>query len=409
MNVYLLFANTVKDYTYPDNYDPVIMDQIWDFQNRYNVYDMFEDPIVENSLLILDRIYLPMFLDRPEIVEKIKNIKNKKILILHHYKCLSTPGGISAIDYDKNIIIDQLNFNAKNISYITQIKSDIPLVKSIFGNETLVTYFDKWLEELHRYQIKGSMVVKKNHLEKDKAIEQKKFSLFIRRYEDNRLEVMMELISKNLLPDFHYTFAARGSHAVETDIGESISRYINNVPERYIHVHSKILEWAKGIPYEVEKIAADTGEGYETLFTRELGQFYNSSGINVVLETDFHNNYPFGIDLSIITEKTYKAMFYKKPFILCSQPHTLQVLKDCGYKTFGHVIDESYDLIDSVTERLDKISNELLRIRNLDDKSFCYLIDACQENIEHNYNFMMSECLRKIPKEYNLQSLLSTI
>lgn len=409
MNVYLLFANTVKDYNYPDNYDPVIMDQIWDFQNRYNVYDMFEDPIVENSLLILDRIYLPMILDRPEIVEKIRNIKNKKILILHHYKCLSAHGGISSIDYDKNIIIDQLNFNAKNISYITQMISDIPLVKSILGNETLVTYFDKWLEELHRYQIKGSMIVKKHHLEKDKTIEQKKFSLFIRRYQENRLEVMMELISKNLLTDFHYTFAARGGNMPDTDIGESISRYINNVPERYIHAHSKILEWAKGIPYEVEKIAANTGEGYETLFTQELGKFYNSSSINLVLETDFYNIHPTGTHLSLITEKTYKAMFYKKPFILCSQPNTLQVLKDCGYKTFGHVIDESYDLIDSVPERLDKISNELLRIRNLDDKSFCYLIDACQENIEHNYNFMMSECLRKIPKEYNLQSLFSTI
>lgn len=406
MNVYLLFANTVKDYNYPDHYDPVIMDQIWDFQNRYNVYDMLEDPILENSLLILDRIYLHWIVDKPDIVEKIRNIKNKKILILHHYKCLSALGGIQALAIDKHTIIDQLNFAAKNVSYITQIKSDIPLVKSIFGNETLVTYFDKWLEELHRYQIKGAMIVKKHHLEKDKTIEQKKFSLFIRRYQENRLEVMMELISKNLLTDFHYTFAARGGNMPETDIGESISRYINNIPERYIHAHSKILEWAKGIPYEVEKIASNTGEGYETLFTQELGKFYNSSSINLVLETDFHNNHPARSDLSIITEKTYKAMFYKKPFILCSQPNTLQVLKDCGYKTFGHVIDESYDLIDDVPQRLDKISNELLRIRSLDDNSFRYLIDSCQENIEHNYNLMMSESLRKVPEEFNIRNIL---
>lgn len=407
MNIYLLFANMADGYNYPHVYDPVIMDQIWDFQNRYNVYDLFEDPLYENSLIILDKIYINDLITNTKFVEDIRKIKNKKIIILFNYKCLSAFNGQKSLHFDKDALINQLGFDARNITYITQLKADIAHVTNIFGNETKVTYFDKWLEELYRYQIKRAMVVKKKHLINDTYIDKKKFSLFIRRYEDVRLEVMCELISKNLLPDFHYTFAARGGYQDEFDIGHAIANYINNIPERYIHAHGNIIEWAKGIPYETEKLLSDRAEGYETLFTMNLGQLYNSSDINLILETHFHDNDISRSDFSIITEKTYKAMFYKKPFILISQANSLEVLKECGYKTFSHVIDESYDLIPSVPERLNAISNELLRLSNIDDKSFQYVIDSCQDNIEHNYNLMLSESLRNVPKEFNIKNFFT--
>jgi hypothetical protein len=402
MNIYLLFANTVDGYNYPHVYDPVVMDQIWDIHNQYNIYDLLEDTIYENSFIILDRIYLTWLTANNKVSENLKNIRNKKILVLHHYKCFSANNGKHALVHDKNLLVDQLGFEPKNIAFLTQIKADIPIVAEVFGTETKVTYFDKWLEELYRYQMKRAVIVKKNYLEKDDNIAQKKFSLFVRRYEDTRLEVMIELLSKDLLDDFHYTFAARGGHHQNFDIGNAISNYINNIPNRYISAHNKILEWVTGIPYEVEKITSNKTENYEALFTMNLGKFYNKSDIHLILETHFHNTDPMRSDFSIITEKTYKAMFYKKPFILCSQANTLQVLRDCGYKTFGHVIDESYDKIDDVSLRLNAISDELVRIRNLDAKNFQLLLDGCKETIEHNYVHLLKESKRKIPEEYNI-------
>ena len=62
--------------------------------------------------------------------------------------------------------------------------------------------------------------------------------------------------------------------------------------------------------------------------------------LNVVLEAYVDNDvleYPF------ITEKTYRNIKYKKPFILMGNQYLLQVLLKLGYKTFHPLIDESYD------------------------------------------------------------------
>jgi septation ring formation regulator EzrA len=111
-------------------------------------------------------------------------------------------------------------------------------------------------------------------------------------------------------------------------------------------------------------------------------------------------------DFSIVTEKIYKAMLYKKPFILLSQSRTLQVLRECGYKTFDHVINESYDKLETFPERLNAISEELNRIRNLDDISLQNLLDSCQENVEHNYNLMLKESFKSIPQEFTIRNFI---
>jgi DNA-binding ferritin-like protein len=55
------------------------------------------------------------------------------------------------------------------------------------------------------------------------------------------------------------------------------------------------------------------------------------------------------------------------PFIEVSSPHTLQYLKDLGFKTFHHFWDESYDEIENHTDRFIKICELITYLDELPD------------------------------------------
>lgn len=89
------------------------------------------------------------------------------------------------------------------------------------------------------------------------------------------------------------------------------------------------------------------------------GNDYKSSGIEVVLETLFDDSRLH------LTEKSLRPIACGKPFILAATAHSLQYLRDYGFKTYDGLIDESYDLIQDPLERLTAIVAELKRISNL--------------------------------------------
>jgi len=405
MNIYL--QNTNKVTPIYNAYDVNILNQIWDYVNFHTINDLDDiskDGIIESCLIVIERTDIFRLLHE-HILSAVKNCKNKKIIILYHGKSISAPKATAGLNYDHHLLVDTLGFDSANIMYIVQLKADIKHVYDIFGPSVKVTDYDRWLEELNRYQIKHSYKSPKNHLYKDPDRPDKKFSVCIRRYEDIRLEAMCELISKDLLKDFYYTFAARGGHMPE-DIGVKLASFLNNLPQRYIPYRDKIQEWAKGIPYEAEKIEPGNCEVYDSYYSMKLGNYYNHCKVVFVVETHCEHTDNLRADFSIVTEKIYKAMLYKKPFILLSQPRTLQVLRECGYKTFDHVINESYDKLETFPERLNAISEELNRIRNLDDISLQNLLDSCQENVEHNYNLMLKESFKSIPQEFTIRNFI---
>ena len=77
--------------------------------------------------------------------------------------------------------------------------------------------------------------------------------------------------------------------------------------------------------------------------------FMQSALWNFVIETV--GDYP----KQHISEKTIKAILTKRPFIINGAQNTLSLLKDLGFKTFNHLIDESFDTIENHQDRMDRI------------------------------------------------------
>jgi len=85
---------------------------------------------------------------------------------------------------------------------------------------------------------------------------------------------------------------------------------------------------------------------------------YNATDVEVVLETLFDD------DRIHLTEKSLRPIALSQPFVLVSTAGSLEYLRSYGFKTFGSVWDESYDVIKDPGQRLYAITNLMAQIAN---------------------------------------------
>jgi hypothetical protein len=112
-----------------------------------------------------------------------------------------------------------------------------------------------------------------------------------------------------------------------------------------------------------------------------FANIFEDSYFSVVTETNFYLPYSFR------TEKIYKPLKIGHPFVAAANYGFYRDLHNQGFKTFGHLIDESFDLIDDNDKRLDRIVDvvEFLCNSNLEE----FLNDA-EDICRHNRNVMIS-------------------
>ena len=123
----------------------------------------------------------------------------------------------------------------------------------------------------------------------------------------------------------------------------------------YKTIHSKQLEsevimsysdhnnWIEGSSYDTKVIVKDSTKS--VIFNNNNEnvnmscflpwKIYNKTYYTLVAETTFNHIF--------LTEKTVKPILAKRLFIMIGARHTLFKLHSLGFKTFGDVIDESYD------------------------------------------------------------------
>ena len=78
----------------------------------------------------------------------------------------------------------------------------------------------------------------------------------------------------------------------------------------------------------------------------------NDTYLSIITETYYQGEIYF-------SEKIYYAMLYNHFFIYLGPTHSLKYLKSLGFKTFGHIINESYDDIQDPAERLFAVTNTI--------------------------------------------------
>ena len=104
---------------------------------------------------------------------------------------------------------------------------------------------------------------------------------------------------------------------------------------------------------------------------------YRNTWYSIVCETGFTG------DGFFLTEKTTKALFAQRAFVLFAPCQFLKTLRTFGFETFGSVIDEDYDeeLVDLVRYR--KAFAQLLSLSQQDPVQ---VYKKLRPILEHNYN-----------------------
>jgi len=132
------------------------------------------------------------------------------------------------------------------------------------------------------------------------------------------------------------------------------------------------------------------------LFNNDWGEIYlnskpyTDSYFSLVTETVF--DYPY----SFRTEKIWKPIAIGHPFIVVSNQGYYKDLQQLGFKTFGNLIDESFDQISNNPDRLERIAQVVEDLCQQDLASFvkeCY--NVCKYNQQH-----LAEMRVKVRQEF---------
>ena len=108
------------------------------------------------------------------------------------------------------------------------------------------------------------------------------------------------------------------------------------------------------------------------------------SFLHVVTETCF-----FDRKLHL-TEKIFKPIVAKQPFILLGCANNLQYLKNYGFKTFNGWWNENYDVIEDPQTRLEVAVNIIRDICQRSDSELESMLKEMQAVLDHNYNHFYS-------------------
>lgn len=116
-------------------------------------------------------------------------------------------------------------------------------------------------------------------------------------------------------------------------------------------------------------------------------RLYSNSYFSIVTETNFYKNQPG----RFVSEKVFKPIAQRHPFVLVSVPRTLELLRELGYKTFSPWIDESYDLETDDNKRLLMIVREIERLSNLTPDKLTVYLNNVRDICDHNLNVLLSK------------------
>ena len=102
--------------------------------------------------------------------------------------------------------------------------------------------------------------------------------------------------------------------------------------------------------------------------------------IEIVSETDYCR-------LGDYTEKTWRCLATGKPFILLCGAGSMAELRRLGFKTYHPLIDESYDEIDNLHERIKAIKKEIDRLAAMDQQEWLDTLENLNAIAMENKNF----------------------
>ena len=210
------------------------------------------------------------------------------------------------------------------------------------------------------------------------------YNHLISKYRSYRLHLVSNLIAQDLTKHGYVSFFLRDEHGTWKDVIEDSTIPLDN--RARVHIHNVLKDISEPLIIDTKDT---TGSMSATVDIKQL----TSALWHIVTETVYF------LPKLHLTEKIFKPIVAKRPFILVASPGNLAYLKSYGFKTFDRWIDESYDLEEDHYIRIEKITAEIAKLCALSPVALKQMHMEMQEVLEYNFQHFYGNFKKLIVNE----------
>lgn len=204
---------------------------------------------------------------------------------------------------------------------------------------------------------------------------EKRFLCFNRRYNEHRVLFYTMMSKLGLLDKFYMSMSEIQPENSRT-FEENARYFSSNRP--FLGITEDDIHQARSpLPLTLDSKNFNSYPMEDT--PRAVFHLYNNSYINIINETYFFN------DIIHLTEKTYKPIAFRQPFIMIAAPGSLKHVQDMGFKTFGEFWDESYDSESDHNKRFEMIIEIVKDIASWDDAKMVEFSNRVKSILDYNF------------------------
>lgn len=299
--------------------------------------------------------------------------------------------GAEFVYYNYNIIVlsffgDYAEKNLNDIILLANIKPK----KQIIVPSTIKQPIDlpdnvHWLTFRSMYAVYAK---NNKYITRDRPAIKKQFVSMNHRFTWFRQELLYYLYANNLLDNSYFSYCAddrlkigsresfnQGNEIIGADRYPTVNRdtVYNMLPYKNFVEKNKVVR----IPEDV-------------MDWTEIQELYNTSAVGIESETYMEEYLDYNPGL---TEKTIRPLILGNPFLVYSNRGTLKTLQEMGFKTFGNIVDESYDNIHNPQQRWEAI---LVQIGKLAKQDPTILMDSVNEIVTHNQDHILTTVVKQL-------------
>ena len=218
-------------------------------------------------------------------------------------------------------------------------------------------------------------------LEKQHWEYEKKFLSLNRRWRPHRLMLLTLLWDNVLLHKGHVSFKLGTDNGTWEESIEHAKYHYRKYLDLIDLIDKHDYGLKRAVPLNLDPTELDPFEDHKMLFYPGINKFYEDTYFSVVTEStsDRFNQGRF------LTEKIFKPIALRHPFIVWGADKTLEALRLLGYKTFDGIIDESYDIEPDEGARFKMCVKEIERLSNLQGKELMDFLEQAKAICMYNY------------------------
>ena len=193
-----------------------------------------------------------------------------------------------------------------------------------------------------------------------------RFTVLNRTHKWWRATVMADLLRSGILKHSLW------SYNTEVDIGDRFED--NPLQIDVLGLRQPVQDFLASGPYACDDLSVEQHNNHHL----HVSQHFTQSYCHIVLETHFDADSSGG---AFLTEKIFKPIKHGQPFVVAGPAGTLECLRRLGYRTFDHVMDNSYDQETNNTKRWQKLHNTIKQINQQDMHTW---FAQCLDDLQHN-------------------------